>query len=107
MPKPNPAPEPPQPEPPKPEPPKATVYRATVAWSAWMGQPAVPDKFSVEMFTDSVQFGPLRLPIVMDAGDQVMLRTAEATVSLRKVSPQTWQWTLNGLAGQAYGTLER
>lgn len=108
-----PTPEPPKPTPapelPKPEPPKANVYKATVAWSAWMGQPALPDKFSVEMFMDRVQFGPLRVPIVLDVGDAVMLRAVDGsvTISLRRLAPNTWQWSLNGLAGQAYGSMER
>ena len=109
MPKPEPPNPVPTPEPPKPEPPKANVYKAAVAWSAWMGQPALPDKFSVEMFVDHAQFGPLRVPIVLDVATEVILRAADGsvTISLRLTAPNTWQWSLNGLVGQAYGSMER
>lgn len=96
----------PVPSPPPPSLPTAEIYSAVTAQAYWFGKPAVPERFTVEVFAESVQFGPTRFPIAIrtDAG-MILALPGEATISLTKAGQSSWTWSLNGLAGQASGTM--
>jgi hypothetical protein len=102
VPVPSPAPAPPAPPAPR------LVYAAATDSAHWYGPALVPNRFQVEIFDGSVQFGSLRLDIAQRSADAILLSVRnELSVSLVRESGDRWRWTVNGLAGLATGTMTR
>jgi hypothetical protein len=86
------------------------IYAATTGGAEWNTRPpAVPERFTVEIFEQVVAFGPLRLPVTSRNSigrDVVGIIAADedVTVVLERLQlSDTWRWQLSGEPGQAFG----
>ena len=86
------------------------IYAATIGSAEWKTQPpAVPERFTVEIFESTVTFGPLRLGVTSRnsiGNDVVGIVAADENVIVvmeRVQVSDTWRWRLSGKPGQAFG----
>jgi hypothetical protein len=91
---------------PVPAPPVRRLYQAATDSAHWYGSELVPNRFQVEIFTDRVEFGSLRLSIAFEDRDSLILLGDQVTVTLLRYSGDRWTWTVNGIAGQSQGTMQ-
>lgn len=104
----------PAPAPVPPPAPRGVTFDAEVGVAYWPGQPVFPGHFELTITPDRVEAGAHGYDILSKAPDNVYViagtRNVE-TLTIEYHGPAdgsgTWQWTYNGLAGQATGGLVR
>lgn len=79
-----------------------TYYDATAGTAHWFGPPLFGQAFVIEVWPTSLWLHNTMLPIVQQGDGSIIARGPESSATLNLV---TGQWSFNGLAGSAAGTL--
>jgi hypothetical protein len=82
---------------------------ASAQWNT--PSPLVPERFTVEIFEETVSFGPVRLPITARneiGGETFGIIAADGNVTVVMERERTsWRWQLAGTVGQAFGYMTK